>query len=142
MEWIDARIRITDPDPDFYLSRIPGSKRHTGSRIRTRKTGQYLSLQSLLSERVLILAILVAGILIKIFIKIPWKKSGYHVQKKGHRTLAEEIMFKVLLVTVYIVLIVVLYPGLFECFLNHTVLFKGHKPKIFFLLITGTWLPT
>jgi hypothetical protein len=70
----------------------------------------YLSLQSLLSQRVLILAILVAGILIQLFIKITWEKSGYNVQNtvRGHRTLAEEILFKVLLVTVYIVLIFVI----------------------------------
>jgi hypothetical protein len=40
---------------------------------------QYLSLQSLLSERVLILAILVAGILIKIFITITRKKPGIRI---------------------------------------------------------------
>jgi hypothetical protein len=43
-------------------------------------------------------------------------------RKKGHRTLAEEILFEVLLSSVYIVLTVELYRGMF----------KGYLPGMFF----------
>ncbi len=42
---------------------------------------------------------------------------------KGHRTLTEEILFKALLVVVFIV---VLYPGMFRCFLKH--IFQIREP--------------
>ncbi len=106
-KFFPSRIRIFPfrmPDPHqrisvFYPKNCflsPGNMIrvvHPGSGSRGRKaknpgsgsylnTGQYLSLQSHLSERVLILAILVASILIKIFKTITRKKSGYHVQNK------------------------------------------------------------
>ncbi len=75
-----SRIHIKEfkyfnPNKLFQSSRkydpgcSPGSRGRKGTGSRIRNTGQYLSLQSLLSERVLILAILVAGILIQLFIK-------------------------------------------------------------------------